>query len=153
MRGTGIVAILFLGGCTAPIKAPVAPPPSARDAVEVFARLVNQHRQKVGCKPFTWVGALAVVAQKHSEDMFAHSFFSHVNPAGKTPFDRLQDAGIRYRIAAENIAAGQQTAEQVLQSWLGSPGHRRNIENCELTQHGVGLSNNRWTHVMVTLVR
>ena len=119
----------------------------------MFARLVNQHRKQVGCKPLTWIGAVAVVAQQHSEDMFNYSFFSHTNHLGKSPFDRLQGAGIRYRMAAENIASGQQTAEQVLQSWVRSSGHRRNIENCDLTQHGVGLSNNRWTHVMVTLVR
>lgn len=137
----------------APIDPPVLPPPSARDEVEVFSHLVNQYRKEVGCKPLTWVGPVAVVAQQHSEDMFNYSFFSHINHRGKTPFDRLQSAGIRYRLAAENIAAGQQTAEQVLQSWLNSRGHRRNIENCELTQHGIGLSNHRWTHVLVTLVR
>jgi uncharacterized protein YkwD len=85
--------------------------------------------------------------------MFNYSFFGHTNHLGQSPFDRLKSAGIRYRIAAENIASGQQTAEHVLQSWLNSSGHRRNIENCELVQHGVGLSNNRWTHVFVTLVR
>jgi uncharacterized protein YkwD len=145
---------LVLGGCIIqPIDPPVAPPPSARDEVEVFSKLVNEHRKKVGCKPLTWVGPVAVVAQQHSEDMFNFSFFSHINHLGKTPFDRLKAAGIRYRVAAENIAAGQRTAEQVLHSWLTSSGHRRNIENCELTQHGIGLSNNHWTHMLVTLVR
>jgi uncharacterized protein YkwD len=85
--------------------------------------------------------------------MFHYRFFSHTNHLGKNPFQRLQGAGIRYRIAAENIAAGQQTAEQVLQSWLNSQGHRRNIENCDLTQHGVGFYNNRWTHVLMTPAR
>jgi uncharacterized protein YkwD len=94
-----------------------------------------------------------VVAQRHSEDMFNYSFFSHTNQEGKSPFDRLQGAGIRYRLAAENIASGQRTAEEVLRSWLQSRGHRRNIENCELRQHGVGVSNHRWTHVLITLLR
>lgn len=154
-RYAALIALLGVSGCLvqAPIDPPVAPPPSARDEVEAFSRLVNEHRKKVGCKPLTWVGAVAVVAQQHSEDMFNYSFFSHINHRGKTPFDRLKAAGIRYRMAAENIAAGQRTAEQVLQSWLGSRGHRRNIEDCELTQHGIGLSNNRWTHMLVTLAR
>ncbi len=155
MWRSSVLVILLLGGCLVmqPIESPVDPPPSTRDEVEVFTRLVNEHRKQVGCKPLTWVGPVAVVARQHSVDMFSYGFFSHVNHLGKTPFDRLKDAGIRYRIAAENIAAGQRTAEQVLQSWLGSSGHRKNIENCELTQHGAGLSNNHWTHVFVTLVR
>jgi uncharacterized protein YkwD len=54
-------------------------------------------------------------------------------------------------MAAENIAAGQWSAQQVLDSWLSSPGHRRNIENCGLLEHGVGLTQNHSTHVLVTL--
>ena len=128
-----------------------ATPVASRDQVEEFARLVNAHRRKVGCRPLTWAGAVAQVAQQHSENMYRHNFFDHVNQDGKNPFERLEAARIRYRMAAENIAAGQWTAQQVLESWLSSPGHRRNIENCELLEHGVGLSHNRWTHVLVTL--
>ena len=149
------LALFWTSGCIAiaPIDPPASPPLSGRDEVDAFARLVNDYRKTKGCKALAWVGPVAVIAQRHSEDMFNYGFFSHINHLGQTPFERLQSAGIRYRIAAENIASGQQTAEQVLQSWLSSSGHRRNIENCELTQHGVGLSNNRWTHVLVTLVR
>jgi uncharacterized protein YkwD len=98
-----------------------------------------------------WVRAVAIVAQKHSEDMYRNNYFDHTNREGQDAFDRLQAAGIRYRMAAENIAAGQFNAELVLESWLSSAGHRRNIENCSLLEHGLGLSNNRWTHLLVTL--
>jgi uncharacterized protein YkwD len=155
LKAVAGLCVLWVSACIgiAPIESPVDPPPSVRDEVEVFTRLVNAHRKKVGCKPLTWVGPVAVIAQRHSEDMFNYAFFGHTNHLGQSPFDRLQSAGIRYRIAAENVASGQTNAEQVLQSWLNSRGHRRNIEDCDLLQHGVGLSNNRWTHVFVTLVR
>jgi uncharacterized protein YkwD len=97
------------------------------------------------------VSAVADVAQKHSEDMSRNNYFSHTNQQGKTPFDRLRAAGITYTVAAENIAEGQRTAEQVLASWLSSSGHRHNIEDCRLLQHGVGLANYHWTHMFVRL--
>ena len=133
------------------VDPPVAPPPSTSDEIRVFTQLVNQHRRKVGCKELTWVSAVAEVAQKHSEDMSRNHFFSHTNQQGKTPFDRLRAAGIVYTAAAENIAEGQRTAEQVLASWLGSSGHRHNIEDCRMLQHGLGLANNYWTHMFVRM--
>ncbi len=55
-----------------------------------------------------------------------------------------------YRLAGENIAAGYQTPSAVLEGWLGSPGHRANIENCGFTHHGVGLNESHWTHMFIT---
>jgi uncharacterized protein YkwD len=115
--------------------------------VEQFVSLLNSHRVDVGCPALEWSGPVAEVAQAHSVDMATRSFFSHTNPDGKSPFDRLSDAGVGYSSAAENIAHGYPTGAAVLSGWLGSPGHRANIENCALTQHGVGLHAARWTHV------
>ena len=143
---------LFGAGCmVVPARPPAAAIPSASpDEVATFAELVNAHRRQVGCKPLLWVREVAAVAQAHSENMYRHNFFDHVDQDGHDPFQRLQGAHIRYRLAAENIAAGQFTAEMVLEAWLSSSGHRRNIENCALLEHGVGLSHNRWTHLLVT---
>jgi uncharacterized protein YkwD len=82
--------------------------------------------------------------------MVARDFFSHTNPDGDSPWDRLSAAGISFSRAAENIAWGYTSAEAVLSGWLGSPGHRANIENCALTHHGVGLADWHWTHLFVT---
>lgn len=144
---------LFVAGC---VIVPAARPPAEAtpiatpDEVEIFADLVNAHRRQVGCRPLLWVREVAVVAQRHSENMYRHNFFDHVDQDGHNPFQRLQGARIQYRLAAENIAAGQWTADMVLEAWLSSPGHRKNIENCALLEHGVGLSHNRWTHLLVT---
>ena len=50
----------------------------------------------------------------------------------------LRAAGYPYRKVAENIAAGQRTAAEVVAGWMDSPGHRRNILDGELAQIGVG---------------
>ncbi len=118
--------------------------------VEEFVSLLNSHRVSVGCAPLEWDGRVAVVAEAHSRDMVERDFFSHTNPDGDTPWDRLGGAGISFRRAAENIAWGYTSGEAVLNGWLGSPGHRSNIENCALTHHGVGLADWHWTHLFVT---
>ena len=149
-----LLALSFLpAGCVGitRIDPPVAPPEAAPDQIKVVAEMVNAHRRKIGCKPLAWLSPVAAVAQNHSQDMAANRFFSHKNLLGETPFDRLEKAGIKYRRAAENIASGQRSAQQVVISWLQSAGHRRNIEDCALQQHGIGLFQNHWTHVFVTL--
>ena len=118
--------------------------------VEMFVTLMNDHRASVGCGPLTWSGDVAEVAQAHSDDMVERDFFAHENPDGASPFDRLSAAGVTYSRAAENIAWGYSSAQAVLDGWIGSDGHRRNLENCALTHHGVGLTDWHWTHVFVT---
>ncbi len=81
---------------------------------------------------------LAAAAQGHSEDMVRRTFFAHENPDGAQVWDRAVAAGYTYRKVAENIAAGQPTAAEVVLGWMESPGHRANILDAELTQIGVG---------------
>ena len=117
--------------------------------VVAFIDMMNDHRVGLGCPALTWNAQVAAVAQAHSQDMVDRGFFSHTNPDGASPFDRLGYAGISFSGAAENIAWGYPTGQAVLQGWLNSPGHRNNIENCNLTEHGVGLVGSHWTHVFL----
>ena len=149
---TAVAAIAFLvAGCGDDHPAaPDAPPPAAASpAVAEFTALVNAHRAALGLAPLAWDPAIAAVAQAHSADMVARGFFSHTNPDGESPFDRLAAAGVSYSAAGENIAYGYPTAESVLAAWLASDGHRANIENGSFTHHGVGLAGTHWTHVFV----
>jgi uncharacterized protein YkwD len=117
-----------------------------------FVELVNEHRESEGLSALEWHPEIAGVALAHTEDMRDREFFAHDNPDGESPFDRLSAAGISYSRAGENIAAGQQTGQAVLDAWLGSPGHRANIENEAYTHHGVGYveDGHYWTHVFAT---
>lgn len=115
-----------------------------------FVDLMNAHRVTVGCEPLAWNVEVAAVAQAHSVDMVDRDYFAHTNPDGDSPFDRMGAAGISMSRGAENIAWGYPTGADVLRGWLDSPGHRANIENCSLTEHGVGLYETRWTHLFRT---
>ena len=61
--------------------------------------------------------------------MAARNYFSHTTPEGVTFDQRIKTAGYP-QPGAENIAKGQRSAQQVMNDWMGSDGHRRNIENC-----------------------
>lgn len=111
--------------------------PSSDYAYRVL-ELVNAERAKQGLSALQWHDGLANVAYAHSKDMHDRQFFSHNNPDGKTPFDRIMAYGLSYRRAAENIAAGQKTPEEVMQGWMNSSGHRANILDPNLTSLGVG---------------
>lgn len=107
--------------------------------VEVF-NAVNELRTKNGLTPLIWSNSLAAVARAHSYDMASLGYFAHNSLDGRTPAERIKNAGISYRRMAENIAAGQDTAAAVFESWMESEGHKQNMLDPELTHLGVGLA-------------
>ena len=117
--------------------APVAQPPAAGLPGEVVVA-TNAERARYGLTALSLDARLAAAAQGHCEDMIRRAFFSHGNPDGAQVWDRALARGYRYRKIAENIAAGQRTAAEVVRGWMDSPGHRANILDGELTQIGVG---------------
>jgi uncharacterized protein YkwD len=105
--------------------------------LDVVAR-TNAERLRAGCGPLRVDGRLAAAARAHSADMVNRSYFEHDSPDGGTPADRASAAGYA-NYGGENIAYGQRSAAEVVADWMGSPGHRRNILDCEFTTIGVGL--------------
>ncbi|WP_052504599.1 cell wall-binding repeat-containing protein [Rossellomorea aquimaris] len=79
------------------------------------------------------------VARAHSKDMATRNFFSHDNPDGLSSFQRMDQAGISYSSAGENIAAGQFNAIAVHDAWVNSPGHRQNILSPLFKKLGAGV--------------
>jgi len=119
--------------------APAPEPGGSGQAAEVV-RLTNAQRAANGCPALTVDSRLTRAAQAHSEDMRERGYFEHDNPDGQSSFDRMKAAGYSFRMAAENIAAGQPTPAAVVDAWMNSAGHRKNILNCGLTQIGVGVA-------------
>ena len=105
---------------------------------EAVLNIVNAERSKQGLKPLTLSENLTHIAKMKAQDMAVKNYFDHTSPTYGTPFEMLQTFGVTYKTAGENIAAGQKTAEEVMQSWLNSSGHRANILNPSYTEIGVG---------------
>ncbi|WP_327251048.1 CAP domain-containing protein [Streptomyces sp. NBC_01244] len=112
--------------------------PSGASA-EVLA-LVNKERIAVGCPVVTVNEKLTKAAQDHSEDMAAHSNMSHTGSDGSDPGQRITRAGYEWRTYAENVAYGYPSAAQVMEGWMNSPGHKRNILDCGVKEIGIGLA-------------
>ncbi len=121
------------------------------DVQREVIRLTNVERRNNGLQELKADTDLTEVAQEKSEDMSENNYFSHTSPTYGSPFDMMQQYNIEYRSAAENIASGQQSAEAVVQAWMDSPGHRKNILNGELTHIGVGFDSdgNYWTQMFI----
>lgn len=105
-----------------------------------------------------WNEVLAQAALAHSSDMAAQRYFNHQGKDGRAVSDRATQAGYRWRLIGENIAAGQDSADEVVAGWLDSPGHCVNIMNPRFTQMGsaFAISGNAasgrvyWTQVLGT---
>lgn len=106
-------------------------------ALEVL-RLVNIERKKQGLNELVLNHTLNGIATKKAEDMRDNNYFSHQSARYGSPFEMLQSFGVKYSSAGENIAAGQKTAQQVMNDWMNSSGHRANILNNNYTELGVG---------------
>lgn len=113
--------------------------------------LTNAERTKRGLKPLKLDEKLSGVARKKSEDMRNKNYFDHNSPTYGSPFDMMKKFGITYRTAGENIAKGQRTPKEVVQAWMNSEGHRKNILNPDFTNIGVGYvkDGNIWTQQFI----
>ena len=90
--------------------------------------------------PVSWSGNLAKAARLHSEDMAAHNFFGHTGSDGSSAGQRISREGYPWSACGENIAVGVPTASSVVQGWLESEGHCRNLMSAEFTEIGAGYA-------------
>lgn len=131
---------------------------------------VNQQRTHAKLKSLQWDDRLMRVARAHSEDMVRRHFFDHVNPDGDDPSARGRRAGYdcrraigggRYREGlGENLFAEPRFSRvqirgtlrtydwnspgdivrEVVDGWMHSPGHRRNILETAYASSAVGIA-------------
>jgi uncharacterized protein YkwD len=141
-RPAQTVATVLAGHPPSPTAAASPPAPDAGDSALAaqIVQLTNAERAQVGCAPLVVDPRLTAAARGHSADMAERNYFNHDGPDGRTPFQRINDAGYSFSVAAENIAAGQRTPQEVLTGWMNSPSHRANIVDCTLTNIGVGYA-------------
>ncbi|MDF2675496.1 MAG: hypothetical protein K0R09_3768 [Clostridiales bacterium] len=117
-------------------------------------RLTNVERSKNGLPALTQNWELSRVARYKSADMANKGYFAHQSPTYGSPFTMMQNFGIRFSAAGENIAYGQRTPQEVVTAWMNSPGHRANILSRSYSQIGVGLARNKngtayWTQMFI----
>lgn len=120
------------------------PPASEQRLTAIEQRLLaltNEARQQAHLPLLRTSEVLQQVARAHSANMAKQEKLDHILD-GKNPFQRLKEAGYRYRRAGENVATGSPdfTPEQVFAAWMKSPTHRENILHPEYTEIGIGVA-------------
>jgi uncharacterized protein YkwD len=154
-----------LGGVSNESGGYVAADDLDRERIEKHVlELTNEEREKQGLDPVTYDNRLENIARGHSEDMAKNAYFSHESRIGNNFEDRYEKAGYTCRIpigdsqyatGSENIAYTyhaenienygrltneRELAEALVDSWMNSPGHRRNILTEYWENLGVGIA-------------
>ena len=124
-------------------------PPDLHDASTLSHRvleLINEarlHARRCGRKkfpatsPLKQVAALESAALAHAQDMATHNYMGHKGSDGSMPADRATRANYKWSSVAENVAAGQTTAEELVNTWLASPEHCANLMSPRYSDTGV----------------
>lgn len=110
---------------------------------------VNEDRREHGLSPLEMNSVESSLASQHSRDMatgrvkFGHDGF---NKRAKTIQKELGGT-----VFGENVASGRMTAREVVDGWLKSPGHKKNIEG-NFTITGIGYASNNKGEIYFTQI-
>lgn len=108
------------------------------ESERIMLELINKERTENGLSSLELDIEVQKVARNHSKDMLKKGYFAHDSLDGKSPFDRMEEAGIKFITAGENIALAP-NVYLAHQGLMDSPGHRENILNSEFGKIGIGV--------------
>ena len=147
--GENVIAAPGDDNTVIPPAPPAVPDPGVADIREQLLAAVNDARgASRSCggtafgpsPPVAWSDALATAAYLHSSDMAGNGFFSHTGSDGGSAGQRITRQGYSWSTYGENIAVGYPSVSAVVQGWLGSEGHCRNIMDPDFTEIGAGYA-------------
>lgn len=151
-----ILTLLALAGCdTVGVDLPPAPEVDV-EAWDEMMLAVNAVRsagatcggERFGPAPaLIWDSRLEVAARRHSHDMAATDRFDHRGSDGLGTGDRVRRAGYDWRVVGENIARYQQSVVEVVEDWVESPSHCRQLLDPRFVEIGAAEADGYWTQV------
>ena len=106
---------------------------------------VNEERTKAGVAPLSYNSTMEKYARIKSQDMGDNNYFSHADLSGNYITTKMKADGVNYKAWGENIAyIGGMTdptalANQFMENWMNSEGHRANILSTNFNSIGVGV--------------
>lgn len=154
-----VLVVLFVAACSKEadrIPGAGVPPVSSQNTIDKTAmlKLVNEVRVK-GCNcgstymppvgTLVWNDKLENAALAHTLDMFSGNFFDHTGSNGSSPNERVSAAGYQWMATGENIATGYTSEQAVMNAWLASEGHCKNIMYANFKDFGAARVGNLWT--------
>lgn len=136
---------LLLGGCgtsALDVFSSKSSPRFAGEQEEALSALAltNQERAQVGSPPVTWDPAAANVAYQHSLYQRSISTMTHSGLDGRQVNSRMDAGGVPYEMVGENVGLGApEGAARIVQAWMDSEDHRRNLLYANWTHMGLGV--------------
>jgi hypothetical protein len=112
----------------------------ARLSQELIIQEVNPVREDQGVLALEVDEKLNQAAQLKAEDMIARDYFSHQGPGGELPWSWLDAVEYNYAAAGENLAMDVNDPKVLINAWLNSPSHAKNILNENFTDIGIGIT-------------
>ena len=120
----------------------------ARENAEAVLAIVNEEREKAGVPPLTINDTLMQAADIRSREIYKE--FSHTRPDSTSCFTVLDEVGIKsWNHVGENIAYGSSTAQGVMNQWMNSEGHRKNILSEDFSEIAIGRYKNHWVQLFI----
>lgn len=113
-------------------------PSTLPNTAETVITLINNAREENGLQKLQIDNLLNSTAIAKVTDMVENNYFSHTSPTYGGPFEMMQNAGITYKVAGENIA-GNSSVENAVKSWLASEEHKTNILSNAYNYIGIGV--------------
>jgi uncharacterized protein YkwD len=109
---------------------------------DLIADLSNARRRTADVGELVTNAQLMRAAQLHADQMASLRITGHHIPQAPYPHlrDRVSAAGYKWASIGENLAAGQTSAEEAVESWMESPSHRRNLLSGDFTEIGTGFA-------------
>ena len=105
------------------------PPVEPGDAAlaEALIAAHNEARAKENLPPLKVNDKLAAAARVQALDMAEHAKMAHEGTDGSNPNQRMARQGFKGRGTAENVAYGTKEIPAVMDLWLNSPPHKKNL--------------------------
>lgn len=134
LSGALAVTQLFAGGLLADPNSSIAP--RVPDEAEII-QISNANRAEINIAPLKENTVLNAAAAAKLADMQAKSYWEHVSPDGREPWDFITTEGYDYSFAGENLAKGFVNADTVVTAWMNSASHRANVLNGNFNEVGI----------------
>ncbi len=112
--------------------------PREAEILREIIEAVNAERARHNLRPLRVDQTLMQMADFWACRMIEDGFFGHEDPYdGSTVDSRAVNFGYAFYKIGENLAAGHDTASEVLGHWMRSPGHRANILDEAFVEIGI----------------
>lgn len=121
------------------VAATPSPAPPCEITVESLLTEINRERLVHRLPPLRLEARLMRAAELRMRHMEEQGYWNHVGPDGNTPFEWIRSAGYDFELAGENLAQGFESPQILVEAWMESDGHRRNLLAPRFAEAGVAI--------------